>query len=165
MKLYEIIFVDFDGVLAQWEPSADKIPFDRETQPNEFWGAMDHEFYSNLEPYEGVLEFIKKVKKFGDEVKFLTGAPMTPGAWSGKAEWLMKLYNDKWAMKDLFVCASLDKRLLSQPGRLLIDDTKRNCDMWVEYGGDSICHTSISETIKLLEIAKEHNSTEVIRES
>ena len=138
------IFLDLDGVIADFDRASEYVAlkFDRSKEADEFWGAMEHEYWSTIPVIEGAIEFYKKLKTIG-KVRFLTGAICTEGCWSGKASWIMnKIGNgDKWLMQDLIICASFNKDLISKPGRILIDDTERNILAWRREGGTGILHT------------------------
>ena len=151
------VFLDIDEVLADWEKGEKSVPFDRNTQPNEYWEWMGQEFYSNLPVIEGAVEFYKEILKILSTSKnyslnFLTGVTMVTGAYSGKAEWVKKVFGDKFYLTKLIMCASKDKWLLAGSNRILIDDRPRNITEWNANGGIGILHRNFDESINQLKI-------------
>ena len=86
-------------------------------------------------------------------VKFLTGPIPLSDCFKGKAEWIMDFLpkRGRWALQDLIICPSKDKRFLAGPTRILIDDRISNIKEWEEAGGIGIHHTgNFDETMAMV---------------
>lgn len=136
-----LIFLDLDGVIADFDMHADvhnkRLPdgkLDRE--------SLDYEWWSSIPVFKGAHDFYDALRKIA-HVKFLTGPMINPASHGGKAEWIRKFHPErgKWLLSDLIICPAKDKHLMAGPGRILIDDTKRNIDDWEAAGGIGIHHT------------------------
>jgi len=81
------------------------------------------------------------------EVLTATGPPEY-GAQIQKARWFAKHFCDKTKMN--FTRKAADKAAFASSGHLLIDDSKRAIDPWIEQGGIGILHTTAVDTINQL---------------
>lgn len=99
----------------------------------EFYGALDEAFWSNLPLTEEALAVVDAAEgavKAG-HVHFLTSPCASPHCYSGKYLWLRAHFPH---LKKKYV-PTPEKFLLSKPGRLLVDDSDDNCERWESRGG------------------------------
>lgn len=148
------IFVDMDGVLADFISSAFRAhgkEFDAATYPRceweicrvlgiseaEFWAKIDTDpdFWLNLNAYEWAHDLLAAVSEVCAQTRLLTTPSNHPNSYRGKREWL-----NKHAIRVMpILCASSkDKALLAGPGRLLIDDSDKNVELFRAAGGAAI---------------------------
>jgi 5'(3')-deoxyribonucleotidase len=135
------IFIDLDGVLADFDTHAQaqgKIKADGKTD----YDALDTEWWRTMPAFDGAVEFLKDLKKEG-QTKFLTGPMVSPECHYGKAQWITNFEpgRGKWALMDLIICPSKDKRFLAAEDRILVDDRIGNIKDWEAAGGVGIHHT------------------------
>lgn len=125
----KIVYVDMDGVIADFKTFSDNIPIDelkKYDTLNEN-GILKHNpdkypnIFSKLKPIEGAIEGVKKLMTQYD-VYILTSSPWDNNtAASEKIEWVKKYFGDLLKKR---VIISHNKQLCI--GDYLIDDTKRN---------------------------------------
>jgi len=145
---YSQIFLDLDGVLADFTKAAAKIhkielPSEMEedflyskfAKKGHFWSKCNsHEFWANIPRYPWAKDLVRLVDRSGINFTFLTKAPMGTGAWSGKARWIESNFgahqNKLWVVRG-------DKSIMAQKGYLLIDDKTSSIEGWRERGGDA----------------------------
>ena len=143
------IYLDMDGVLADWNTGVEGILGYRRKDANANYNPKDWEkvrqhqrMYKNLPLMPDANRLANTARKFRDqlgwELLILTAIPKD---------------NDfKWAFWDKFVWANKyfpdipvhfgpfakDKQKHCNPGDILVDDRKSNCDEWKEKGGIAI---------------------------
>lgn len=110
------IFVDLDGVLADFDKESAKYP---EYNP---WQACRtvKGFYKNLEVFEGAVDFVTKLEAaFPGRVKFLSAIVLERAdSWTEKFEWIQQHFP---SLTDrLILCRSKDA--VGAEGDVLIDD-------------------------------------------
>lgn len=137
-----IIFLDLDGVVADFESHAHSQNKYHQVTGKLDREALDHQWWSTIPVFDGARAFYAALQKIGP-VKFLTGPMLHSGCHSGKAEWIQSFDAErgKWALRDLIICPSTDKHFLAGPNRILIDDRKNNIADWRLAGGIAILHT------------------------
>jgi 5'-nucleotidase len=119
----KIIYVDLDGVVADFEKGRKKHPLSTITpyigRPDKLPGV-----YEDLEPIVDSIESVNMLLKHKDfDVYFLSTAPWdNPEAWMHKRLWVAKYFNEKLIRKRLILCHH--KQLLI--GDYLIDDRRFN---------------------------------------
>jgi 5'(3')-deoxyribonucleotidase len=149
------IFLDMDGVLCDFVGSAaavfgkgaDKLdwPTDRSSvhvplglkDEAEMWEKIDglgHTFWESLYAYPWAWNLWDLCKEMG-RVTIATKCSRDPGSAFGKIRWLQKFVGHHF--RDYIILAT-DKRFLSAPGRVLIDDHERHVAEWRQHGGDAI---------------------------
>ena len=112
MKRKKIVYVDLDGVIADYERNSKGTTDEERKAPG---------FFANLEPLPDAIESFKKLCKHY-EVYFLSTAPWSNiHAWSEKRVWVEKHFGE-YAFKRLIL--SHNKSLLR--GEYLIDDRIAN---------------------------------------
>lgn len=148
------IFLDLDGVMADFDRHAhEQGKYDSKNKLK--WDELDYQWWSTMPAFEGARGFYDAVKKLGT-VRFLTAPVLTEGCFSGKAAWVQKFLPErgKSAMKDLIICAGIDKKLLARPHHILVDDREANIKDWVAAGGIGILHEGdFTVTLQKLEDA------------
>jgi len=131
-----IIYIDLDGVLADFEKGRNEHPLGKITpyigRPDKLPGV-----YENLEPIPGALSAVNELltnERF--DIFFLSTAPWdNPEAWMHKRLWMTRHFNEKLVRKKLIL--SHHKHLLI--GDYLIDDRRFNgasefTGKWIHFG-------------------------------
>lgn len=143
------IFLDVDGVLANWtkkacEKTSIEYPIDFEF-PNQGWlatrasvkkiqDASDSlEFWTDIEKYPWSNDIVKMVSQSGKHWNFLTKPMKTPHCFAGKAEWMFQHYPYHW--DKMWIVTGSKSTVCRGPGDLLIDDMDKNLEEWKEAGG------------------------------
>lgn len=115
------------------------------------WDIIENEgveFWSELEWMDGGEKLWSYVKNLPN-LEILTGSPkykVGEYAKEGKDIWIernignIKVNHTEGILKYLYV----------KNNDILIDDSKRNCDMWEKAGGIAILHINVDDTIKKL---------------
>lgn len=149
---YETVFLDMDGVLANFIEAAHEVhgrKYVHEEYPRGCWEIADHwgisvddfwagidrkfDFWEELKPYPWCQELIKLARSAGKQVKLLTSPSKSPLCYYGKRAWCsVNVPHDI----ELIICKS--KSLLASPTRLLIDDGDHNVMPWVNAGGRAV---------------------------
>lgn len=149
------IFVDLDGVVANWEKRAiEVLGMDFESTKNILktgvdledicevhpWEILDkkhNEFWNELELFPWAYQMIEKLCEFG-EVSFLSSGgniyrrPEGVGnAGLGKTMWV----SDKFKNYQIPLILTKHKYFCAGPNSILIDDTAKKIDEFTRYGG------------------------------
>ncbi len=149
------IFVDLDGVVANWEKRAiEVLDIDFESTMNILknggdledicdvhpWEILDKkhdEFWNELELFPWAYQMIEKLQELG-EVSFLSSGgniyrrPEGVGnAGLGKTMWV----SDKFAKYEVPLILTKHKYFCADSNSILIDDTVGKINEFVEYGG------------------------------
>jgi FMN phosphatase YigB (HAD superfamily) len=153
-----IIFLDMDEVLVDFTGGAAKVfgltvkemgeKFGSWCSGDDFWLRIrdygERRFWEELEPLPWIAELLSFVRAF-DERWMIVSAAKAKGrdgscysAYVGKLRWIQKWFPPEF---DRFEIVS-NKYLLAREGRLLIDDSKDNCDMFRKMGGEAILFPS-----------------------
>lgn len=119
-KEKQIVFVDMDGVLVNFQSGIDRIS---EEEKEKYHGNLDEVpgIFSLMEPYEGAIEGYKWLCKNFDTYILSTAPWENSTAWQDKLQWVKK-YLPEVAYKRLIL--SHNKHLLK--GDYLIDDRTAN---------------------------------------
>lgn len=144
-----MIFLDLDGVIAEFAYAACDVhgkPHDVKKwdfftdwgmTEEEFWrpinrlGERFYPFYVNSTPWAE--ELIETVQKADDHVSIVTDSTANMPGILGKENWIRNMFGP-----DIKVSYTSEKHLLAAPGRLLIDDSPRNCERFAVFGGSSL---------------------------
>ncbi|MEO0444581.1 MAG: hypothetical protein AAF191_00750 [Verrucomicrobiota bacterium] len=151
------IFVDIDGVLAdftasalrvhgrsemidQWPKGERDIPKVLGISRSQYWRAIEAEgsdFWRELEPYPWFRELIDLVQSTAP-FSLLTAAPLAPSSVAGKVAWIDHHFPkvEGRRFRDFFIGSS--KWLMAAPDRVLIDDAEMLVDRFSEAGGHGI---------------------------
>ena len=150
-----MIFLDLDGVLTDFDRHCDDTGLRLSDGTPDYERMNCKEWFAGMCAYPGARDFYNDLTAIG-KVRFLT-APVTHSeCFGGKAEWVKAFVSEKgrFALKDLMIVASQDKHLVAGPGRILIDDRKKNVDAWRKAGGIGIHHTGdYAQTIQAVRTA------------
>tara|TARA_R110002051_G_scaffold60644_3_gene111281 strand:- start:1068 stop:1520 length:453 start_codon:yes stop_codon:yes gene_type:complete len=136
------IFIDMDGVLANFEKAAEENPHIKRPDL--------HLDFSTFEPIAGAKDAVKKLEDMGHDLFIATTPPWNhPDAWGQKRNWIEKHFPT--LKRKMFLTHRKD--LLK--GDILIDDTiyrgQRDFEgefMW--FGQDGMDWPYIVETIKTI---------------
>ena len=135
----KIIYIDLDGVVADFEKGRKNHPLSNITpyigRPDKLPGV-----YQDLEPIADAIESVNILLNHKDfDVYFLSTAPWdNPEAWMHKRLWIAKYFNEKLVRKRLIL--SHHKHLLI--GDYLIDDRRFNGASefkgeWLNFGSEN----------------------------
>jgi hypothetical protein len=150
------IYVDLDGVLADYDTRANEVLGTDNHYKYEFvWGAADYwkqlhvkgNFFSSLGLMPGAKLLWNAVRPLGPKV--LTALPST-GAEEvdrQKRKWVSGMIDPN---AEVITCKTVEKPNYCQPGDILIDDRAINRDAWIAKGGTYIIHTDAERTIGTL---------------
>jgi 5'(3')-deoxyribonucleotidase len=163
--MIEKIYIDMDGVLADFDRGVEEIcgvarpePGKSRTWENDnlMWERMrfvEH-FYNKLEPMPGAVDMFSKLwKLFGDRVEILSGIP-------NPKRGIEKAGDDKICWAHRFLCEDLKVNIVYRAEKanfckgkdyILIDDLVVNIKEWEEKGGTGILHKSPELTLLQLD--------------
>ena len=141
------IFVDMDGVLADFDTGHERVFGVRpdKVKDNLDWGAVSaiQDFYLNLPPMPDMRELWEHVERYYPVI--LTGVPSSVEEAPGnKRAWVQKHLGHHVEVR---CCRSKEKSLHAKRGDVLIDDWEKYRDLWIAKGGIWITHTSAAQTI------------------
>lgn len=97
---------------------------------DEFWGALDYDFWYDLQPYPVAQTFIKYLEFWGD-VYIVTAPARSTDCVAGKYSWIKEHFPDY--RRKLIICTH--KELLADKNSILIDDRDKNCEAFEKAGG------------------------------
>jgi hypothetical protein len=139
-----MIFLDMDGVLCNFV-EASLIAHNRPEKHDDVttweyfksWGISDKEFWdkcsgvefwANLKEYPWAGQLVATSQMLAEHY-FLTAPTSTkrPECIAGKEAWLMG--------DSLRMIPTEFKHLIAAPGRVLVDDSAKNIENWIEHGG------------------------------
>lgn len=144
----KIIFLDLDGVLADFVSSAlralgreidlnQRVEYSIENwfgiSSREFWETIDsfgEEFWSEMELYPWAKDMVKRLEKTADTY-ILSSPSRNPVSSSGKVAWVRKHFPSLRSK----IILTKHKHLLSSAGRFLIDDSEHKINPFVKAGG------------------------------
>ena len=130
------VYIDLDGVLADFEKGRKNHPLGNQTP---YKGRPDRlpGLFKDLEPIKGSIDAVNKLLNNPNfDVYFLSTAPWdNPDAWTHKRLWIAKHFEEKLIRRRLILCHH--KQLLM--GDYLIDDRKWNgasefTGEWIHFG-------------------------------
>jgi 5'-nucleotidase len=146
------VFLDLDGVMADFELhflNYFKVAHN-EVSEIEMWRMIESykTFFLDLPLMDGAKDFFQSIENLNPII--LTSCPKTSYHTSAiqKKQWVkMHLSRD---IIILPVLGGKNKALFMQnQGDILIDDMKKNCNSWSNYGGIAILHKNFEETTKV----------------
>ena len=150
-----IIFLDMDGVLADFITAALKLHFGKawrkvmdawpkgvyETYKHmgltveTFWdkiNAAGTEFWANLPLFEWTEDLIEVCRSFGS-ICLLSAPSQHVSCVHGKLQWIQRVLGKKF--RDFVLTPRQHKQLLAAPGRYLVEDSEQNAAEFMEAGG------------------------------
>lgn len=145
------LYIDLDGVMADF----DKYFFEefgvesKNLDDPTLWKWINNHgnFFLNLPPCEGAIDFFKKVEHLNPTI--LTACPKSNYTTAAvqKRQWVYKHLS-----KDVTVIPMLGGKnkclFMHSLGDILIDDFEKNCIPWREHGGIAIRHENFVDTSK-----------------
>lgn len=144
------LFLDCDGVLANFEEAATRIfgkpPREAEAEigSNKFWRTLKRQpnFYGTLPLMPDAMVLYNAVKHLNPTI--LTGCPLHGWAEPQKIEWAARCFPGV----PITTCPAKDKReYMTGPGDILVDDQLKYAPLWREYGGVFVHHTNAENTL------------------
>lgn len=144
------IFIDLDGVLADFDGWKDSIP---EINDHNVWGHAKKipNFYYTLRPMPEAFILMDYLQGLRIPLAILTALPRRstlPDAESDKLRWVREYFGDIEFNIGPF---AIDKQKFSAPGRVLIDDSELNIPQWISRGGQGILYTGFMPCYDALE--------------
>lgn len=158
------VYVDLDGVLVNWDKGYRQISggLSDDEYKAKYGGSASLnlvkkygvDWWANLEWLPGGKELWKFVRNNFLKYKILT-ATGKPGEWSsiarkGKHIWMKRNLPGLPESDQIVVGPKGEKKNYAKPGDILIDDTPRNIQDWIDAGGVGILHKDALSTIQQL---------------
>jgi hypothetical protein len=164
------LYLDMDGVVADWLRGATKVIGYELADPNAMYPLADWEklkqtarIFRTLPKTQRADELVNIARRFRSEldysVKFLTAIPHNndmPWAFYDKVMWAQDYYPD---IPVMFGPYSQDKYRQCRPLDILVDDRSDNCAAWRAAGGRAVqvaklCNldTAIETLLEILEV-------------
>ena len=143
------IYLDCDGVLADFDRGAEKIlgappgAFEARHGPGLFWKklARADAFFDSLDPLPDAFELYEAVRH--KKPIILTGLPGGNWAAPQKRRWAARHFP---GVEVIATRAAL-KREHCHPGDVLVDDRDKHRHLWVEAGGVFVHHKDARSSI------------------
>lgn len=156
------IYVDLDGVLANFDKAAEGIlgtnniyKYEFIWGPDKFWEKLNtrYTFFADMEPMRDAFELWRNIRHLKPVI--LTALPRENGerVAEQKIKWVSTHVTYKMNQSQpvkVITCPTKDKPGYCQPGDILIDDRAVNRDAWMAKGGTYIIHTDAERTIGTL---------------
>jgi hypothetical protein len=154
------LYVDMDGVLADFDKSAEAIlqtnniyKYEFIWGPDKFWEELNRhpDFFLDLPLMGDARHLWAKIKHLNPDV--LTALPRENGerVSTQKRSWISAFERSTGSDPiTVHTCQTKDKPKLCQPGDILIDDRAVNRDAWQKAGGIYVIHTSAANTLTTL---------------
>jgi hypothetical protein len=151
-KTYQI-YCDMDGVIVDFEDGYEKltgknIKGRHIKGDNNFWQPISDagvEFWSELKWMPDGKELWSYIKQYNP--KILSAPSREKSSRIGKEIWTKEHIPNA----ELILKPASEKKDLSEPNAILIDDRKDNIQQWKDAGGIGILHTSTQDTINQLQ--------------
>ena len=153
------IFVDLDGVLADFEKHArDVLHVDPHATDkasiNELFKKLDKyqlaggKYFERMPPMPDAMQLWNYIKKYNPVICSAIGR--IAHAESEKRAWIAHHLGRDVASAALFVPAAKEKQRYAGPNHILIDDKAKAVNPWRQAGGIGIIHTNAASTIEKL---------------
>lgn len=147
-----MIYVDMDGVLADFDAAATVLFGRPPREAEEQWGterfwktiASKYNFYRTLPKMADADDLMAGVWRYTREPRILTGVPSSmPQVPMHKRTWAAEHYPGV----QVITCFAREKANYCQPGDILIDDRPQYKGKWIDKGGLFITHTSAEASL------------------
>lgn len=147
------LFLDLDGVLADFDTAAQKLfgmpPHKAEESlgAREFWRRIHHvgTFYRDLPLMPDARKLFQAVAHLHPMI--LTGVPVGGWAEDQKVNWVAEHFPGV----PIITCRAKEKFLhIKHPGDVLVDDMLKYQHLWEQAGGVFVHHVSAIETLRRL---------------
>lgn len=155
MRTYNIIYLDLDGVFADFRKSFDKIvghPYDED--PQGAWSKLEKvdRLFLNLDPLPGAKDMFDEIQSFGIQTKILTALPRLTGKLHTSVEDKTNWVREHLSSDIEVICTDgwRGKRAYSNQSSILVDDMVRNTIDWIDAGGSGVLHFSNQYTLHQL---------------
>jgi hypothetical protein len=122
-----VIFLDLDGVIADWETQRKNWGWNAQSNTDYF----PHKFWANIPIFDHGLAFYRALRDMAPVV-ILTSPSNNPECLSGKAEWI-----DKHLKTRDFLIGGC-KWAAAGPKKILIDDSEKKLIRFAAAGGVAI---------------------------
>ena len=155
------IFLDMDGVLADFETTCSKMLGEKvwnNTRGHLLYDDNKRELtarhlFRKLKPYPDAWKLVDWCANSGIPTEILTAAGTVNRqiVIKDKIDWTREYVHPDWLLIPTF--KGSQKAAFAHKKAVLIDDRPKNIECWVEAGGIGILHTSAEDTVaKLNEI-------------
>ena len=153
------IFIDLDGVIADFDGKMREITNGESDDPNypkgKFWKTV-YQYNQDVEPFfeslpkmSGADELIKFITNNFENVAFLTATGTTPkDAPQQKKNWIETNYP---GIPAITVTNSAQKAIYANPRAILIDDREKSIGPWRKAGGVGILFKNNNQALSELE--------------
>lgn len=148
------LYLDMDGVLADFHKEYDKIDPDRADRKRFRQAVLEYKIFEHLDFMPDTQELLNHVSKLNKiDVQILTSMG-THDPFQGESAKMQKM---RWLnaknipYKANFVRNKQEKAQYATPNSILIDDSAGCIGPFVAAGGHGILHTKSSETIRILD--------------
>lgn len=148
------LYLDMDGVLADFHKEYDKIDPKREDRKKFRHAVMEHRIFEKLDFMPDTQELLNHVSKLRDiNVEILTsmGTHDVDQGFQAKTQKLAWLAKNNIPYKANFVRNKQEKALYAGSTSILIDDSVGCIAPYEAAGGFGILHTNSSNTIRILD--------------
>ena len=154
MKNDITLYLDMDGVLADFHKEYDKIDPERSDRKRFRWAVMEHKIFEKLDFMPDTQELLNHVSKLQNvNVEILTSMgthDVTQGS-AAKYQKLKWLTEKNIPYRANFSRNKTEKSDWATPTSILIDDSPGCIAPFIEKGGHGILHKHASETIRILD--------------
>ena len=144
------IYIDMDGVLANFQKAADKLAENLPEEVSERVKMDEVLNFSHFEPMPGAIESVRELIELGHDVFIASTAPWNnPKAWGQKRDWIEEHLPE--LSRKVFLTHRKDLLI----GDILIDDSNYRGQpdfkgTWIHFGQYGYDWPKTVETIKML---------------
>jgi len=148
----KLLYIDLDGVLADFDGGYEKLfgvrPDQDNYEPPDMWDNIRSQkaFYRDLPEMPGMHDLWKELTKFDPDATILTGVPYSiPDVAKQKRDWVLEHLGPT---VDVIPCRSIDKHKYGVPGDILVDDRLKYSNIWTNMGGLFVHHVDNLTTVR-----------------
>jgi len=142
---------DPDEVLAAWPASTYDLAEVLGVSTNALWKpihAQGAAFWEQLEPYPWVHDMVRGCQEFAPTT-ILTSPSLDPMAAAGKVAWMQRVLGRDF--RDFLI--GPDKPSCARPGAVLIDDRDSGCEAFIAAGGHAVVFPQPWNSLRSLALA------------